>query len=192
MQTVKLNGVMETPADTGENGGAAIVEVETGPEMAVDDPPMRIFDETGPRPPPSEVGIPVEGLAEGVSRLLGDGVGVLVASGRKMGHTLFQGKGGRNRAKPDPRTIATDSAPPAAEVTAYMGGRVVHGVRDIGQGSTGIIRGAGTVLFGAVTVVSGSVGCVIEVLFQAGNRLTGLITIGSADGHRSVKSVNKP
>ena len=92
MQSVKLDGVVDTTATTGEVGETAIVEMAASKESPVQQTTMT--ESTSKTEPDTEslsaeTEIPVEGLAEGVVNLLGDGVGAAVNTGRDITRTLF-------------------------------------------------------------------------------------------------------
>ena len=99
------------------------------------------------------VNVPVQGLAIGVVYALGDAIGLVVKAGKSI--TVKVTNRENNRQPPRQITAQTTTLRPPrspAELPAYMGGRVFHGIK-------GVVSGGGLILRGGKEVVVGSVGC---------------------------------
>ena len=119
--------------------------------------------------------VPVEGLAVGLLNALGDGVGLVAGGGKALSSRL--------RPASD-RSSTTDGKLPvtAPEHAAYMGGRVVRGVREIGRGGLTVLGGTREMALGGVDVVAGALGCVIAGVMCLGGGLLTAVRVDSPKG----------
>ena len=115
-------------------------------------------------PPETGISVPVQTLSTGIAYALGDAVGLVVSTGKKVSTTLTSGARGvrAHRGSLSPQPSGTSHAAPG--LSARMGGRVVHGVK-------GVLSGSGMVLYGGKELVVGAVGCVAGTAGSLGHAL---------------------
>lgn len=114
--------------------------------------------EEHPQRPLVTLDVPVQGLGTGVAYALGDAVGLVVGSSKVVATKIASKvKKAKREKKPSKVPVQKNrrkslSVRTPSELSAYMGGRVVHGIE-------GVFSGGGMVLRGGKEVFLGTVGC---------------------------------